>query len=64
MNLQSAGCANFFAEEVGASAALTGLLVVAISINLARILSIAQLPGRAAEGLIICSARSPSAVSR
>jgi hypothetical protein len=37
--------------EVGASAALTGLLIVAISINLARnlarILSIAQLPGRA-----------------
>jgi hypothetical protein len=39
--------------EVGASAALTGLLVVATSINLARILAIAQLPGRAAEGLII-----------
>jgi hypothetical protein len=45
--------ANFFVAEVGASAALTGLLVVAISINLTRILAIAQLPGRAAEGLII-----------
>jgi hypothetical protein len=32
---------------------LTGLLVVAISINLTRILSIPQLPGRAAEGLIV-----------
>jgi hypothetical protein len=53
MNPQSAGWANFFVAEVGASAALTGLLVVAISINLARILAIAQLPGRAAEGLII-----------
>ena len=53
MDPQSAGWANFFAAEVGASAALTGLLVVAISINLARILAIAQLPGRAAEGLII-----------
>jgi hypothetical protein len=53
MNPQSAGWASFFAAEVGASAALTGLLVVAISINLARILAIAQLPGRAAEGLII-----------
>jgi modulator of FtsH protease len=48
--------ANFFVAEVGAAAALTGLLVVAISINLARILSISQLPGRAAEGLIILAA--------
>jgi hypothetical protein len=44
---------NFFSAEIGASATLTGLLVVAISINLSRILSIPQLPGRAAEGLII-----------
>jgi len=53
MNPQSASWANFFVAEVGASAALTGLLVVAISINLTRILAIAQLPGRAAEGLIV-----------
>jgi hypothetical protein len=33
--------------EVGASVALTGLLIVAISVNLARILSIAQLPEHA-----------------
>lgn len=45
--------ANFFIAEVGASAALTGLVVVAISINLARILSIKHLPGRAAEALFI-----------
>jgi hypothetical protein len=53
MNPQSTGWGNFFTAEVGASAALTGLLVVAISINLARILAIAQLPGRAAESLIV-----------
>jgi modulator of FtsH protease len=44
---------NFFVAEVGASAALSGLVVVAISINLARILSVPQLPGRAAEALIV-----------
>jgi hypothetical protein len=53
MNPPSADWANFFVAEVGAAAALTGLLVVAISINLARILSISQLPERAAEGLVI-----------
>jgi hypothetical protein len=45
--------ANFFVAEVGASAALTGLVVVAISINLSRILSFPQLPGRAAEALFM-----------
>lgn len=44
---------DFFVAEVGASAALTGLVVVAISINLSRILSYAHLPGRAAEALIM-----------
>ena len=43
--------ANFFVAEAGASAALTGLVTVAISINIARILEIAHLPGRAAESL-------------
>lgn len=52
MNPWGTDWANFFVAEVGASAALTGLLVVAISIDLARILSFEQLPGRAAEGLI------------
>ncbi len=45
--------ANFFVAEVGASAASSGLVVVAISINLSRILSFPQLPGRAAEALVI-----------
>jgi modulator of FtsH protease len=44
---------NFFIAEVGATAALAGLLIVAISINLQRILSFPQLPGRAAEMLIM-----------
>ncbi len=44
---------DFFAAEVGASAALTGLVVVAISINLEKILSLLYLPGRAAEALVM-----------
>ena len=44
--------ANFFTAELSALAALTGFVVVAISINLTRILAVASLPGRAAESLI------------
>ncbi|HSZ11945.1 MAG TPA: hypothetical protein VK759_07210 [Rhizomicrobium sp.] len=43
---------NFFIAEVGATAALSGLVIVAISINLARILSFPELPGRAAEAIV------------
>jgi hypothetical protein len=43
----------FFAVEVGACASLAGLVIVAISINLRRILEFPQLPGRAAEMLIV-----------
>jgi hypothetical protein len=46
---------SFFTAEVGASATLVGLVVIAISINLSRILAIASLPARAAEALIILS---------
>ena len=42
----------FFPAELGALAALTGFVVVAISINLARILAYPGLPSRAAEALI------------
>jgi hypothetical protein len=49
----TAGWENFFVAEVGASAALAGLLFVAVSINLTRILSFPQLPGRAAETVLI-----------
>lgn len=39
---------DFFVGTIGASAALTGLLFVTISINLKQILKYPQLPGRAA----------------
>ena len=51
-----AGWENFFVAEVGAAAALAGLLFVAVSINLARILSIELLPERAAETLVVLMA--------
>jgi hypothetical protein len=46
------GWDNFFVAQVGAAAALTGLLFVAVSINLTRVLEFPQLPTRAAETLI------------
>jgi hypothetical protein len=46
------GWSNFFAGELGAAAALTGLLFVAVSINLARVLQFPHLPMRAAEALL------------
>jgi hypothetical protein len=49
----TAAWANFFIAEVGATAALSGLVIVAISINLQHILAFPQLPGRAAEMLIM-----------
>src|SRR5271154_5204586 len=42
---------SFFSAEVGASAALTGLLFVAISINLSKIVSNPQLASRSAKAL-------------
>jgi hypothetical protein len=44
--------ATFFSAELAALATLTGLVVVAISINLPRILSYPHLPTRAGEALI------------
>jgi hypothetical protein len=49
----TAGWENFFVAEAGASAALTGLIFVAVSINLSRILSYPHLPGRAAQALMV-----------
>jgi hypothetical protein len=46
------GWDNFFVAELGASAALTGLLFVAVSINLTRVLEFPQLPMRAVETLV------------
>jgi len=44
--------ATFFSAELAALAALTGFVVVAISINLSRILAYPHLPTRAGEALI------------
>jgi hypothetical protein len=44
---------DFFVAQVGASAALVGLLFVAVSINLSRILQFPALPARAMEALLI-----------
>jgi hypothetical protein len=52
-NAAIAAWANFLTAEVGASAALTGLVVVAISINLTRILAFSYLPARAGETLAL-----------
>lgn len=43
---------SFLSAEVGASAALTGLLFVAVSINLAKIIEFPQLTPRAAKALV------------
>jgi modulator of FtsH protease len=46
------GWTDFFAAQVGAAAALAGLVIVGISINVTRILSAPGLTGRAAETLV------------
>jgi hypothetical protein len=47
------GWHDFFVAEVGASAALAGLIFVGVSINLTRILSLPRLPARAFEALLM-----------
>jgi hypothetical protein len=49
------GWDNFLVAQLGASAALLGLLFVAVSINLAKILQFRQLPVRAVEALLALS---------
>ena len=52
MNPLSPDWQTFFAAEINATAALTGLVVVAVSVNLSRIMAHPLLPSRAAEALI------------
>ena len=56
MSAPLADWANFFLAEVGASAVLAGLVVVAVSVNLSRILSFPQLPARAGVSLTMLTA--------
>jgi hypothetical protein len=46
------GWTNYLSVQAGVAATLTGLVFVAVSINLSRILEIAGLTGRAAESLL------------
>jgi hypothetical protein len=46
------GWENFFVGELGASAALTGLVFVGVSVNLTKILGSSYLPNRALEALV------------
>lgn len=50
--LQLADWQTYFAVQAGAAATLTGLVFVAVSINLTRILSVPGLPGRAFDALL------------
>lgn len=47
---------NFFFAQVGASAALVGLIFVAVSINLTKILAYQGQPGRAFEAITVLTA--------
>ena len=44
---------SFFVAQVGASAALAGLVFVGVSINLQKILQLPNLPGRAAQAIVV-----------
>lgn len=50
--LPIADWSNYLTAQAGAAATLTGLVFVAVSINLSRVLSIPGLTGRAAESLL------------
>jgi modulator of FtsH protease len=49
----TAGWANFLAASAGAAAALVGLIFVALSINLTRILELPGVAGRAAQAILL-----------
>jgi modulator of FtsH protease len=50
------GWNDFAVAQVGASAALAGLVFVGISVNLTRVLSAPGVPGRAGEAMIVLAA--------
>src|SRR3984885_362785 len=50
--IQLADWQTYLAVQAGAAATLTGLVFVAVSINLTRILSVPGLPGRAFDALL------------
>jgi modulator of FtsH protease len=52
LSYQAADWQNYFIAQAGAAAALTGLIFVAVSLNLRQILQYPHLPGRAAQALI------------
>ena len=52
LNMPAAGWQTFLTTWAGAAAGLTGLVFVAVSLNLTRIMAVAGLPGRAAESLV------------
>jgi hypothetical protein len=47
------GWENFFLGELGASAALAGLIFVGLSINLRKIMELSHLPNRVLEALVV-----------
>ena len=51
-----AGWDNFAVAQVGAAAALAGLVFVGISVNLTRVLAAPGVPGRAAEAVVVLAA--------
>jgi modulator of FtsH protease len=51
-----AGWDNFAVAQVGAAAALAGLVFVGISVNLSRVLAAAGVPGRAGEAIVVLAA--------
>lgn len=52
MNYHAADWQDYFVAQAGATAALTGLIFVAVSLNLRQILQYPHLPGRAGQALI------------